>query len=705
MFVPPTVESEFATDPPVICYSYNSATYFAMGPSDYRIVLVSVNGTLQIDRTPSSDAADQACSRAPFDMDLSNFTISSWEGRLQNLSKEECLDQFAQNYVYGHKFLFLATNATLPDDQLFPMTNACSTPSETECSEDHVKDNLESWLLLGDALSIPVLQLSIPDMEYSGGTFTTESLGVRNSRYLPDYQRLYDILRYDRPEERALRADLDNATLWENSSWAKDVEILGGHTQWCREPVDELYFPIQYCLSLPDEQRCQLGFTPPTCLIVITCNIIKLVCMFLARRDDRDDPLLTVGDAISSFLTRPDPTTKDAGLLSVTRIRNNAFDWHESYVQCCYCHLCEMRKQSHQQNKQLPKPGRWSDAPSKHLWTNMLLVSAILLGTTGGMLALGVVSIHQYYSTTSIWDYGLGEVNPATLITGLGLEDEGAMIAIILLSNTPQLLISLTYFMYNNILSSMLLAAEYDDYAAERKPLRVSWPRGAQRSTYYLSLPYRYSVPLQVSSALLHWLVSQSLFFVRIVSYNSRGEPYSSEDTITCGYSPQAIIYAMILGGVLVGAALVLGLRRFKSRMLLAAYCSAAISAACHPCVEGDHALRPVQWGEIVVDSSPPQHEDEQASASERERSEGDPLTGEEGDTVATDSGSYPANENERGSASEVDSGDSDPLTGEAGDTPTNQNGSDSDSGNIRYFHCSFTSAEVVVPDASRQYI
>ncbi|KAL4908406.1 hypothetical protein BDW74DRAFT_100443 [Aspergillus multicolor] len=263
---------------------------------------------------------------------------------------------------------------------------------------------------------------------------------------------------------------------------------------------------------------------------------------------------------------------------------------------------------------------------------------------------------------------------------------------------------------------------------SHRPVIRVSWPIGAQRSTYYLSLPYRYSILLQIASALLHWLVSQSLFFVRIVAYDTDGKPYTVEDAITCGYSPQAIIYAMILGSVLVGAAIVLGLRRFKSPMPLSGYCSAAISAACHPCVEGDHALKPVQWGEFitvasVVDSSPPPHEDEDedadeqesAHALEREREspsgEADPLSCEEGDMTTMESSSNSVNENDQGSVSEMSNGDrpSDPLAGEGGDGDTpayqNQNRSCSENAGVRYFHCSFTSAEVVAPNTSREYI
>lgn len=78
----------------------------------------------------------------------------------------------------------------------------------------------------------------------------------------------------------------------------------------------------------------------------------------------------------------------------------------------------------------------------------------------------------------------------------------------------PQVLASIAYFLYNKILTYMLLTAEYNDYAEHCKPLRVSWPKGLQRSTYYSSLPYRYSIPLFVAHTALHGLISQRLFLV-----------------------------------------------------------------------------------------------------------------------------------------------------------------------------------------------
>jgi len=172
----------------------------------------------------------------------------------------------------------------------------------------------------------------------------------------------------------------------------------------------------------------------------------------------------------------------------------------------------------------------------------------------------------------------------------------------VLLANTPQVIASIAYFFYNSMLTAMLLADEFNDYAAERKPLRVSWPKGYQRSAYYLSLPYRYSIPLMITHTILHWLVSQSVFFVEVILYDMTGN-LTPERLITCGYSPMAIIFLISLGTLMTFPIIGLGFKHFKNNMPLAGSCSAAISAACHPPPGGGDALKPVMWGEV---SKPP---------------------------------------------------------------------------------------------------
>ena len=79
--------------------------------------------------------------------------------------------------------------------------------------------------------------------------------------------------------------------------------------------VEEGY-PVESCPSENMTASCELLFSLPICLIVILCNMIKAICMFLSAKEDRSEKFLTTGDAISSFLTQLDMTTKSRCLTS-----------------------------------------------------------------------------------------------------------------------------------------------------------------------------------------------------------------------------------------------------------------------------------------------------------------------------------------------------------------------------------------------------
>lgn len=206
------------------------------------------------------------------------------------------------------------------------------------------------------------------------------------------------------------------------------------------------------------------------------------------------------------------------------------------------------------------------------------------------------------------WSIGLGEANVQTMITGDGYPD--SLVANTIIANIPQAVFSILYFSSNGVYSSMTLAQEWSHYAFKRKGLRVSmFPQGSQRSTYFLSLPYRYSIPLLGVSALLHWLISQSLYLVNIKAYGTNLLRQPVYDSTTCGYSPMAIVTTLSVGVALIICLVVLSFKRFKSGMPVAGSCSLAIAAACHPPTSGldggtineDSAVDtlPVKWGVV----------------------------------------------------------------------------------------------------------
>jgi len=228
----------------------------------------------------------------------------------------------------------------------------------------------------------------------------------------------------------------------------------------------------------------------------------------------------------------------------------------------------------------------------------------------------------------------LGATDPNTMIQGdywavpaLGIS---ALLANVFIANSPQLLLSMIYFMYNSLFTSFMLGAEWNSFAHTRKGLRVSGnPVGDQKSTHFLQLPFRWAIPLMTLSVVLHWLCSQSIFLVSTEFDHSlfidQDDYCNSPDAnieeawglclvqyFTCGYSPVAILSTIILSVLMIVFAVLIGLRKYRNGgMPVAGTCSAAISASCHLKDGGEHeemeqdeigdraSRSMLQWGEF----------------------------------------------------------------------------------------------------------
>lgn len=85
--------------------------------------------------------------------------------------------------------------------------------------------------------------------------------------------------------------------------------------------------PIEECLVIRAEEHCQLLYSPPICLTIMLAAFAKIAAMFLAAHigRSRSPPLLTVGDAVASFMERPDPSTKGLCWIAGADVRRG--DW------------------------------------------------------------------------------------------------------------------------------------------------------------------------------------------------------------------------------------------------------------------------------------------------------------------------------------------------------------------------------------------
>jgi hypothetical protein len=146
-----------------------------------------------------------------------------------------------------------------------------------------------------------------------------------------------------------------------------------------------------------------------------------------------------------------------------------------------------------------------------------------------------------------LWSIGFGKVNGQNL-----LPLKTSLLGGVLLANSPQVVLSYLYIAFNGLYTTMFISQEWATYMKQRKSLRVTVPVGLQRSTYWLSVPFRYAIPMTVMSSVLHWLSSQAFFLVQITVTDLSTRQIDPEEQIsTCGYSPFGLILATVTGTLL----------------------------------------------------------------------------------------------------------------------------------------------------------
>lgn len=367
---------------------------------------------------------------------------------------------------------------------------------------------------------------------------------------------------------------------------------------------------IDHCLIGPagdNDVMCGFHYSTTIYIVAVCCMTIEsLVILYVAiaiwpnastarastdsesqdahesRRTEPKKPALggatmvTLGDTLAEYLkTRDEWTSLDPSQTSNSRRPS-------------FSHL--------RVGKWVTKSPSWFSAVSALTWicTSTIIFLSVILGSV--LFTVAIVTLKRKdlgYSASDIWQYGLG-LNSFALVGGPVLGPEGSRALSfsgkVLFVNLFQVLISVLYLFYNNCLTKQVIAAEMSHFmdGSERKTLRVSSHVGMQRSTFMLTLPWRYSVPLVVSFVALHFFVSRGTFIVKSIAWtagpNDQAQHIHSEDTSRVGYSSLGILISTLLGSAMY---VVLLLHSFRSYEQMPSYLpriankTSFISAAC----------------------------------------------------------------------------------------------------------------------------
>jgi hypothetical protein len=248
---------------------------------------------------------------------------------------------------------------------------------------------------------------------------------------------------------------------------------------------------IDYCLSRKIDEHCKLQFSTYAMGAVIACNGVKTICMLLTLLLHTEDIIVTLGDAISSYLKKGDPLTADKCLLEASDLRDLVKDKRNYSLPTRVLRAATWTRR------------RWGAAVSRERWIVAAITFIGVLIIDASFLVDSAVRVAAKQGSSNIlWTIGFGAVDSRALIPGvLAGQEISDLVPAALVANLPQLLLSVAFVTYNGLWTGMLLAHEWHTFSTHRQPLRVSVPEGSQLATRWLTLPYRFSIPLLAFSS------------------------------------------------------------------------------------------------------------------------------------------------------------------------------------------------------------
>ncbi|EPS39583.1 hypothetical protein H072_6735 [Dactylellina haptotyla CBS 200.50] len=339
------------------------------------------------------------------------------------------------------------------------------------------------------------------------------------------------------------------------------------------------------CIVTQILERCEVRFQRALMVAVILINLAKfLAIMTTVWLYGNRGILVTVGDACASFLENPDQNT-------LGRCLDAKLDF-KGYPPVPPIFVSP---NSYKPPEFKRRPKRWIQVVEWSRGVVVALILTVCLAIAGSEIQRILRDLAD--ESINYLDIGFGQVDSRAVFNC----SLGNYTAVILLANIPQLTLSIPYFLYNGIFTDMAVSWEFDGLPEERKYLRVSEPTGNQRKSFFLQLPYRFSIPLMVTSSLLHWLCSQSAFLVSISRWDGQSKEIYHVDGL--GYSPIGLIATVSVFGAIPVGILFVGVL-FGNRGIVPAVGSnsMAISAMCHPPPGDTHAAtEAVMWGEVDV--------------------------------------------------------------------------------------------------------
>lgn len=411
-----------------------------------------------------------------------------------------------------------------------------------------------------------------------------------------------------------------NGSYWTPLSAASDWKTLASNPYV--QDVARSNTSVTGCLAQTVDSKCRIGTTPAILYVVAAANAMKVFCFlctwFLTSHRPRragEELIVTNGDLIASYLREPDRSFAGRCLASARLVRDSSkkrshdnievefWDFGQSMPlqwlggqsqrqrkttgdtqSSRYSPLSLFKsKRDSPTTKTVNTAPRWHTGPSGVTWLTYILPS--------GLCIVALIALFFAYGLDDYLFLDFGQSSTQATVSigeGSGPGQSLGVLRSTLLANAPQLAATYVFVACNSVLTSMLAHYEISSYAIRRRGLRVSFPKRktAQRGMYFLQAPWKIAIPLMITSTVLHWCLSQSLFVLRVAVHNPNGDEDLSRLISTVGYSAGPILASLgLLAFFIIGVCALSWFKKYNGaeHMPLIANCSAALAAATCP--------------------------------------------------------------------------------------------------------------------------
>ena len=170
---------------------------------------------------------------------------------------------------------------------------------------------------------------------------------------------------------------------WPNCNKNKLVSRVSSGSPWLVEIREGEVLEIRGCKSEKVAGKCKVQFSLGIMMAVICCNLVKACSMVMVVVRSQEPTLVTLGDAIDSFLRVPDPTTMGICFADRRFIKR---EWRH-------------RSRAGPKQWKQKRIQRWWTSVSKTRWITCNFFCLIAIIITGVLLGKGIGQDQQFLNT------------------------------------------------------------------------------------------------------------------------------------------------------------------------------------------------------------------------------------------------------------------------------------------------------------------